>query len=228
MNQEFRTIIQQVLREHGTPARVEETAQGQEYHMEHTHMPDQDIVVHTSVQTPVHPADEGSPAAMGIPVLHQQARGKESRVGDRVYHRRRFCMFRFVYNRIIEKTYQRKNKGKKLEDKGKAETPITTEGLRRSPRLTELNAGHRDTSATISPIAQPRSSSQQEGINDIVNLAGITPSSSDFLFSGPTKFPTMKDIEEGIIPVPEISVQAIQEVAMEKCGLSPERWPRSC
>lgn len=32
----------------------------------------------------------------------------------------------------------------------------------------------------------------------------------------------MKDIEEGIIPVPKISVQAIQEVAMEKCGLSPE------
>lgn len=140
INQEFRAIIQQVMREHGRPERVEEIAHEQEHHLEHTHIADQAIAEHTLVQAPSHPTEEGNPTAAGMPVLLQQTRGKESRVKDRVYRRKRFYMFRFVHHRIIKRTYQRKNKSKKLEDKGKAETPVTIEGLRRSSRLTELNA----------------------------------------------------------------------------------------
>lgn len=41
------------------------------------------------------------------------------------------------------------------------------------------------------------------------------------MFLGPRKFPTSKEIEEGLI-VPETSIQAIQKVVVEACSMSPE------
>ncbi|GJN05217.1 hypothetical protein PR202_ga22827 [Eleusine coracana subsp. coracana] len=63
---------------------------------------------------------------------------------DIVYRRKRFNMLKYVQNRIIEKTYQRKRTNKKKRGATKVDTPIIEKGLRRSPRMLELTDGHRN------------------------------------------------------------------------------------
>lgn len=136
-------------------------------------------------------------------------------------------MFRFVHNRIIEKTYQRRHRNKNKEDqegtaKEKVQTPLTTEGLRRSPRITELNTGHKPVQAHEASGQAMRSCSHEEGMSQVCSLAETTPLLDQNLFSGPAKFPSIKEIEESLTPMPAIPMQAIQKVAVEVCGIPPE------
>lgn len=75
-----------------------------------------------------HPMDITKAAAN--PALNVNQNAAKSIVSQR----KRFNMFKFVHKRIIERTYQRKNKNKKRKTKEIAQTPLTTEGLRRSKK----------------------------------------------------------------------------------------------
>ncbi|GJN32012.1 hypothetical protein PR202_gb20479 [Eleusine coracana subsp. coracana] len=141
---------------------------------------------------------------------------------DIVYHRKRFNMLKYVQNKIIEKTYQRKNKGKKKKATIKPSTPISTKGLRRSPRMNEVTEGRRNSPLQSTLSDTLRSNSHRVSLQIVSNIAGFNPHSANAFFVGPAKFPTTKDIEDTPAPFPEIPIQAIQQVALEKCGLSPE------
>lgn len=93
-------------------------------------------------------------AQLELPVQVQHSRISENSIRDRVFRRRRFCMFRFMHNRIIERTYQRRKK------KTMTEAPLTTEGLRRIPRLLALNEGHKPQQAQGDGTPQIQSASQ--------------------------------------------------------------------
>ncbi|GJN40059.1 hypothetical protein PR202_gb29226 [Eleusine coracana subsp. coracana] len=209
LNQEFREILQDVLRQH---SKANEQIRPGQAQTETIALANNENLTDAEQVQGVRQATQNQD--MGI--LSQR-----NVLKDRVYRRKRFCMFKFVHNRIIEITYQRKNKHKKRKSRNKASTPITTAGLRRSSRMTELNEGHR--SASVPSNAAPlRSQSQQEGLNAISSLAGIhSLPPSESIFAGPIKFPSEKEIDESITPFPEIPIQALQQIAVE-CGLHPE------
>lgn len=153
--------------------------------------------------------------------------GKGKRARDIVYRRKKFSMLKFVHNRIIEITYQRKGRAKNREgtaekSKEKAHTPLTTEGLRRSLRITELNDGHKPSQVIAPAGGTLQSSTHEEGLNQVCSLADSLIPNMQEMFTGPAKFPTLKDIEESLSPMPDIPIQVIQKVAVETCGLPPE------
>lgn len=94
----------------------------------------------------------------------EDAHTRRERVRDIVYGRKKFSMFKFVHNKIIERTYQRRNKNNKEKLKGKTSTPLTTKGLRRSSRVNEMNEGHKAPSTQSSMITPLHSSSHQGGL----------------------------------------------------------------
>lgn len=138
-----------------------------------------------------------------------------------MYRRKKLSLFKFVHNRIIEITYQR-NKNKRRKTKEKSPTPITSAKLRRSPRLAQLNEGFKPQPTSPSMQQQLQSVSQIEGIQQVCSLATSSVKTAQHMFVGLEKFPTVNGIEENLTPFPEISIQAIQKVAVEECGLSPE------
>lgn len=158
-----------------------------------------------------------APKVQGKGTTSKRDRGKVI-----VYCRKKFSLFKFAHNRIIEITYQRKNKNKRRKYQGKTPTPITTKGLRRSPRMEEINEGHKPVFTQSNKLAQLQSSSRTEGMQQVCSLATNSVLSAHDMFAGPEKFPTIKDIDESLTPLPAISIHAIQKVAVEECGLSPE------
>ncbi|GJN17498.1 hypothetical protein PR202_gb04570 [Eleusine coracana subsp. coracana] len=158
-----------------------------------------------------------APKVQGKGITRKRDRGKVI-----VYCRKKLSRFKFAHNRIIEITYQRKNKNKRRKTQRKIPTPITTKGLRRSPRMEEINEGHKPVLTQSSKPAQLQSSSHTEGLQQVCSLATNSVTSAHDMFAGPEKFPTTKDIDESLTPFPAISIHAIQKVAVEECGLSPE------
>jgi hypothetical protein len=100
----------------------------------------------------------------------------------------------------------------------KAAIPDTEEGLRRSPRIKSLLDGHKKIiKATKLKLAvNPTDQGQSMPAYDSEMTA---PSE---VFPGPVKFPTLMQLDKAKEPFPEIPIQALQEVAVKRCGVPPE------
>jgi hypothetical protein len=94
-------------------------------------------------------------------------------------------------------------------------TPETSDGLRRSPRISRLLDGHK---TKLSSFARPpkgpsklsKSSLQDSPEGNVLSL-----------FPGPVKFPSLTDLEKLSSTYPQISTVALQEKASQ-CGVPPE------
>lgn len=185
---------------------------------------------HVAVDTEITVGPEAEPEQrmMIFSAAEDQAKSlttKRPRAKDILFRRKRFHLLKFVHNRIIEITYKR-SRSKKRKTIEANPTPVTTQGLRRSSRLMELNEGHKAVTAGVNTSSQPQSACHTQGMQQVCSLATDSVLSAQHMFEGLEKFPTAKEIEESITPLPEISIQAIQKVAVEECGLSPEEVVR--
>jgi hypothetical protein len=108
----------------------------------------------------------------------------------------------------------KKGAGKAL----KAAIPDTKEGMRRSPRIKSLLDGHKKIiKATKLKLAvNPTDQGQSMPAYD---SEMADPSE---VFPGPVKFPTLMQLDKAKEPFPEIPIQALQEVAVKRCGAPPE------
>lgn len=221
VNDDFRSILQQVLNQQPlgiTPesqTQVQPDSQAQDMRLHHPEAVPEGADI---------PNSESTAATPTLQVTKYQNKGSSSnkdKIKDIVYRRKKFFMLKFVHNRFIKRTYQRRNKKKRVKTKGKTPTPLTTKGLRRSTRMHVQHEGHRAPPAQSTTDTHLCSSSQHEGIQQIAAIVGNISVSHADLFTGPAKFPTSKEIEESQTPFPEIPIQAIQQVAVDECGLSP-------
>lgn len=65
-----------------------------------------------------------------------------------------------------------------------------------------------------------------EGVNKVCALVASSLPLAEDLFSGPAKFPTCKELDESLIAPPAISIDTIQQVAVEACGIPLEEVSR--
>ncbi|CAO2141331.1 unnamed protein product [Urochloa humidicola] len=114
---------------------------------------------------------------------------------------------------------QMSNRDKTESRKRKAAptTPVTVRTLRRSTRLQLINKGCRSTRST-DPVKQNTRATKKKKITNQSTIAGK-------LLLPPTNlandFPSLDELNNRIDPYPEISVTQIQEVATNRCGLTP-------
>jgi hypothetical protein len=107
----------------------------------------------------------------------------------------------------------KKGAGKAL----KAVTPDTEEGLRRSPRIKSLLDGHKKfiKATKLKLVVNPTDQGQSMPAYDSEMAAPLK------VFPGPVKFPTLLQLDKAKEPFPKIPIQALQEVAVKRCGVPP-------
>jgi hypothetical protein len=154
--------------------------------------------------------------------IHKQAYGKNYSIIERVYTRRKKeqkgktkaspsqATGRIRAKKATAKSVRAKRLGKAL-----ASTPETSDGLRRSPRISSLLDGHKVKPSSSARI--PRASSKLSRSS----LQGAPEDMAHILFPGPVKFPSLTDLEKMASPYPPISTVALQEKATQ-CGVPPE------